>query len=85
MSITRVHAGFVLIGVSILLFLIAGSIDDFETQMSVAGEAFLGNFLSIAAFAFIGVGIFTSLIAACPALYAANNSRVRARLLPLRS
>jgi hypothetical protein len=67
MRITRVHAGFVLIGVSIVLFLIAGSIDDPETQMSVAGEAFLGNFLSIAA-AVIGLGVYLAYFSKpCPA------------------
>ena len=43
MTISRVKFGFVMIGLSIFLLLISGSLDDPETQMSVAGTAFLQN------------------------------------------
>ena len=58
MMISRVKLGFVMIGLSIVLVLIPGSFDDPETQMSVAGSAFLENCLLIAALALIGVGIY---------------------------
>jgi hypothetical protein len=58
MTISRAKAGFVMIGVSIFLFLLAGWIDTSETQIGVAWTAFLENCLFIAAFALIGFGIY---------------------------
>ena len=58
MMISRAKAGFVMIGVSVFLFLLAGSTDNLETQMGVTRTAFLGNFLSIAGLALIGLGIY---------------------------
>jgi hypothetical protein len=54
--ISRANAGYVMIGGSILLFLIAGSMDD--PQMSITEAAVLGNLISIAALALIGPGIY---------------------------
>jgi len=54
--ISRVNAGYAMIGISILLFLIAGSMDD--PEMSITEAAVLGNFVSIAAVALIGPGIY---------------------------
>ena len=58
MMISRAKAGFVMIAISIFLFLIAGSLDNPEIEMGVAGTAFLGNCLSIAALVLIGLGIY---------------------------
>ena len=62
--ISRVNAGYVMIGVSILLFLIAGSMDD--PEMSITEAAVLGNFISIAALALIGPGIYLCFSKRCP-------------------
>ena len=58
MTISRVKFGFVMIGLSIFLLLISGSLDDPETQMSVAGTAFLQNCVLIAVLVLIGLGIY---------------------------
>ena len=58
MTISRVKLGFVMIGLSVFLLLISGSLNDPEIQMSVAGTAFLENSFLIAALALIGVGIY---------------------------
>src|ERR1043165_1347676 len=57
-TISRIKLGFVMIGLSIFLLLISGSLNDPEMQMSVAGSAFLDNCILIAALALIAVGIY---------------------------
>ena len=56
MTISRAKAGFAMIGVSIVFFLIADSIENLETQLGVAAAAFVENCLFIAALALIAVG-----------------------------
>ena len=58
MTISRAKAGFAIIGLSIIFFLIADSIEDLETQLGVAAAAFVENCLFIAALALIGMGIY---------------------------
>ncbi len=67
MTISRAKAGFAIIGISIVFFLIADSIENLETQLGVAAAAFVENGLSIAAFALLGVGIYLAFFSKpCP-------------------
>jgi len=58
MTISRVKLGFVMIGLSIFLLLMSGSLNDPETQMSVAGTALLENCVLIVVLALSAVGIY---------------------------
>lgn len=67
MTISRAKAGFAMIGVSIVFFLIADSIENLETQLGVAAAAFVENCLFIAALALVAVGIYLACFSkACP-------------------
>ena len=56
MRFSRSYICFVLIGISIILFCIADSIDD--SGISIAVDAFAGNLLGIMAISLMAVGIY---------------------------
>ena len=67
MPISRVTAGFVMIGVSIFLLLYVGLRNDLDPAIGIAWGSFVENFIAVIALALIGFGIqFAFFSKPCP-------------------